>query len=570
MAVPISLPIVRDGAVAYALTVLVRPESFESLIRAQDLPPGWVSGIVDGNGNFVARLPPQPVGTPSSQTFQDAVRRNKEGWYRGLTVEGRDTFSAHARSERNNWSIGLGIPADIVLAGTRRTALLIGMGALAAVAVAFGLAVVIGRRIVRPMVSLAALARTVGKEGAAMPVPHATVREVDDVALALKDADSAVRERQVLIQREKDALQASDRAKDQFIAMLSHELRNPLAALTSAASILQRRDVPADAAKEARQIIDRQLKHMSRMIEDLLDVSRIVVGKANLSIESLDLAELVSTVVAAWQLRQAASAQSIDVQTQSVHVRADRTRMEQIVSNLLDNAMKFSSPGNTIRVTVAPRDGAALLTVSDEGRGIAPTMLDRVFDIFVQEDQGLGRSPGGLGLGLALVKRLVELQGGRVSAVSNGIGRGSIFSVELPRAQPEQSTASRITPTEQPVRHVKRILVIDDNEDARQALCTLLELEGHRTYQAPDGGRGVDLARGARPDVALIDIGLPDIDGYEVARRIKAGSETGITLIALTGYGQTEDKNRALAAGFDAHLVKPISIDRLSEVLTAH
>ncbi|TMG99368.1 MAG: response regulator [Betaproteobacteria bacterium] len=568
--VPVRVPVLRDGVVAYVLTAQVRPESFATLIREQQLSEGWVAGLIDGKGNFVARVPPRPAGEPASAAFRAESQRAKEGWFRGLTVEGRDTFTAFQRSALgSNWAIGLAVPSEIVLGSATRTAWLMGLGALTALALGFVLAVATGNRIVRPMKTLASLARSVGDGSATIALPHGGLQEIDAIGLALKQAHGVVRERQSLIQREKDAVEAADRAKDEFIATLSHELRNPLAALTSAAAILRRNDLNSDVGREAREVIERQIANMSRMIEDLLDLSRVIAGKISLKLERFDLALLVSSVVTAWQKAGRLGRHAVAVETRAAWVVADRTRLEQIVANLLDNAVKFTPTGKHVRVVVAPNDEWAELIVDDDGRGIAPELLDRVFDPFVQGDQWMSPNAGGLGLGLALVKRLVELQGGSVSVASAGVGRGASFSVRLPRAEArsEESAAFPSTTSKSPGK--KRVLVIDDNEDARKSLATLLAFEGHDTYEAASGARGTELASHVRPEIALIDIGLPDLNGYEVARRIRADLNSGVALIAVTGYGQPEDQRRAFDAGFDAHLVKPITIAQLNEVLTA-
>jgi signal transduction histidine kinase/CheY-like chemotaxis protein len=567
--VPVRVPVFRDGAVTYVLTAQVRPESFDTLIREQQLSPDWVAGLIDGNGNFVARVPPRAPGEPASPAFRTESQRAKEGWYRGLTVEGNDTFTAYQRSALGNWTIGLAVPSEIVLAGLTRTVWLIGLGALAALALAFVLAVVIGNRIVRPMETLASLARSVGDGSATITLQRDGLREIDAVGIALKQADSAVRERQSLVQREKDAVEAADRWYDEFIATLSHELRNPLAALTSAAGILRRNDLDSDVGRDAREVIDRQIAHMSRMIEDLLDLSRVVVGKINLKLERFDLAELVSAVVTAWQNAGRLSRRAVSIDIQAAWVVADRTRLEQVVTNLLDNAVKFTPAGKRIRVAVAPSGEWAELIVHDDGRGIAPELLGRVFEPFVQDDQWRSGNARGLGLGLALVKRLVELQGGSVSVASAGVGRGACFSVRLPRTEARSEERAALPSLTSEAPNKKRVLVIDDNDDARKSLAVLLAFDGHETYEAANGVRGIELASHVRPEVALIDIGLPDFSGYEVARRIRAELSSGVALVAVTGYGQPEDQRRAFDAGFDAHLVKPITIEQLNAVLAA-
>ncbi|HEV2686602.1 MAG TPA: ATP-binding protein, partial [Actinomycetota bacterium] len=544
--VPIRVPVIRNGAIVYVLTALVRPESFQSLIREQRMPHGWVSGIVDASGKFVARIPAKPAGEFSSPAFRAAVHSAPEGWYRGLTVEGMDTFTAHERSDFSHWSIGLAIPAAIVEAAAWRTAWLMGIGITSSIALGLAITFLLGRRIAAPIVALASVARSIGSREARTAALATTpamlagsLREVSDVAVALREADAAVRERQLLIEREKDALREADRAKDEFIAALSHELRNPLAALTAAAHVLRVADPTHPGAAEARRVIDRQAKHMSRMIEDLLDMSRLIAGKANLMLETFDAGPLVAGTVDAWRSAGRFAGQVVDVDAQSVWVIADRTRMEQIVSNLLDNAVKFTASGKTIAVRVFREGNDAVLSVVDEGEGMPAALVDRVFDVFVQGDQDAGRTKGGIGVGLTLVKRLAELQGGSVQASSSGIGRGTTVTVRLPATV----NLLPIVPST-PVAHTasaRSILIVEDNADARDMLREVLAMQGHDVCEAADGAEGIVLAAQVMPEVAIIDIGLPDVDGYEVARRIRSQTSRPIALIALTGYGQPAD-----------------------------
>jgi signal transduction histidine kinase/ActR/RegA family two-component response regulator len=564
--VPVRVPVVHGDTVVYVLSALVRPDSFQDLIRQQRLPDDWISGIVDTSGRYVARAPSRHAGEMASVPFREAVRDAAEGWYRGRTVEGRDTFTAFERSDFSGWSIGLAIPAEIVQAAGWRTAWLMGIGVLASVGVALAIAASIGRQIASPIVALASVARSIGTGSRRTVAVGGKVAEVKAVATALREADAAVRERESLIQRERDALEAADRAKDEFIATLSHELRNPLAALTAAAHILRVADPAHSAAKDARSVIDRQALHMARMVEDLLDVSRLIAGKVTLVTETFDLGQLAANVVENWRATGRFAGRIVSVHAEPVWVTADRTRLEQIVSNLLDNAVKFTSPGQTIMVEARRNDRLATLSVADQGEGIPPELVDRVFDLFVQGEQGVGRSKGGIGLGLTLVKRLAQLHGGSVWAASGGVGRGATFTVRLPAAAIPAHLAGRGVGDER-AGGAYRILIVEDNADARAMLHELLAMSGHDVHEAADGRSAIALAARLQPDIAIVDIGLPDIDGYEVARHLDEQSGGHIGLIALTGYGQPRDQRRALAAGFDLHLVKPVAIDRLDEAI---
>jgi len=363
--------------------------------------------------------------------------------------------------------------------------------------------------------------------------------------------------------RAEEALMEADRHKDEFLAILSHELRNPLAALTTAARVLS--FASGENAREAREVIARQTELMTHLIEDLLDVSRVTMGKMALDRVPLDLADVVSNVVHAWRTAGRLDGCRVSFAVAPVWIHADKLRVEQIFANLLDNALKFTPAGKDVAVSVAQRGSEAVLRVADEGEGISPALIGSVFDPFVQGTRAQ-RSKGGLGIGLALVKRLTEMHGGTVEVASEGPGRGAVFTVHLPSIpNPEMKAAAAQAAQSTGRRH---ILIVDDNEDARKMLEAALVLDGHIVQGARDGGSALALASDSPPELALIDIGLPDIDGYEVARRLRAADGgRRIALIALTGFGQAEDRRRAFAAGFDAHLTKPVAPDRLARTI---
>ncbi|HYY61924.1 MAG TPA: ATP-binding protein [Burkholderiales bacterium] len=365
------------------------------------------------------------------------------------------------------------------------------------------------------------------------------------------------------------ALRAADRHKDEFLAMLSHELRNPLAALTTAAHVL-RAAAPHDATTaKAQGVIDRQTQHMVRLIDDLLDITRVRLGKLSLKPEPLNLGELVSEVTQAKRAAGAFSARaSVSVDATTVWIRGDRARLEQVYSNLLDNALKFTPASGSIRVSVRQEATQAVLCIADNGRGIPAELLPSIFELFVQGEQHLHRAQGGLGLGLALVRRLVELHGGHVAAASDGNGQGATFTVSLPAIQaPAELPRSGATkPATE--RKPRRILIVEDNQDARQMLRAVFALQGHDVREAASGAAGLDQAGKFHPEVALLDIGLPDMDGYEVARCLRAGpAGSSMVLVALSGYGRDDDRGRAQAAGFDAHVVKPASADEIGDLV---
>jgi signal transduction histidine kinase/DNA-binding response OmpR family regulator len=385
---------------------------------------------------------------------------------------------------------------------------------------------------------------------------------------ALADqAALAVRNGQLLASEQATRAEAErlNRAKDEFLAMLAHELRNPLGAIVAAVGVLERLAQPHDAAVRSRHVIRRQAQHLKRLVDDLLDVARVTTGKIALSLEPLDLGEAVRTCVLSLVDARRLDRHQLDLDVESVAVRADATRVEQVTVNLLDNSIKHTPPGGTISVRVRRDGDEAVLAIGDTGPGIAPELLPRVFDLFTQGARGLDRAGGGLGIGLTLVRGVVEQHGGRVEARSEGLGRGSEFIVRLP-ALALLPVHERGAPSDGERHRRRRILIVEDNADARQMLRTLLELGGHEVHDTPDGRSGLDAAAEVRPDVALIDIGLPGMDGYELARHLRE-RDPRVHLVAVTGYGQPEDRRRALGAGFSAHLVKPVAPEELERVL---
>jgi CheY-like chemotaxis protein len=360
--------------------------------------------------------------------------------------------------------------------------------------------------------------------------------------------------------------QRANRAKDEFLAMLGHELRNPLNAIGSAASLLGLGNGRAEMAERARAVINRQVQHLARLVEDLLDVSRVTSGKVVLVRQPTDLAELAVSTMANWRASGRFARHEVALEVAPVWVDADPTRLEQVLGNLLANALKYTPPGGAVAVRVRAEQSSALLEVEDTGAGIAPELLGKVFELFVQGERTLDRAQGGLGIGLTLTRALVEMHGGTVDARSAGPGRGATFRIRLPRipapAAPVRGPARPAAPAP------RRILIVEDNDDAREMLRAQLERDGHEVHGAADGPAGLEVAEKVQPDVVLIDVGLPGLNGYEVARRIRAAAwGRSILLVALTGYGQADDRREALEAGCDLHVTKPVMPERLAEII---
>jgi signal transduction histidine kinase len=396
----------------------------------------------------------------------------------------------------------------------------------------------------------------------------ATVRSL----LRLTEVEQALRD-------QAEELKAANRRTNEFLAMLAHELRNPLAAIVTSLPLLERSPAEDAIEKTARDLIRRQTSHLRRLVDDLLDAARVTQGKIDLHWEVLDLTDLVRRISAnVQQTKLQARSQTLRLALPNgkLSVRGDPMRLEQVLTNLLDNASKYSHPGDVIELSLAMGRGPsglseARIVVRDHGIGMDSRTLPTIFDLFSQADVPLARSRGGLGIGLTLVRTLAELHGGKVVARSDGLTKGSEFELTLPllveELQAPEDTGS-FRPPENPSSRPRRVLIVEDNQDAQDALRCLLELWGHEVLVAGEGASGIRMALTHRPDIALVDLGLPNVDGYEVAKQIRTTlAASSPLLIALTGYGAPEQRSQALAAGFDLHLVKPVDPDRLAALL---
>lgn len=395
--------------------------------------------------------------------------------------------------------------------------------------------------------------------------PDGVQRWTSARAIVIEDADGrAVRMVGVgvdvthLKELEKE-LRLQHRRKDEFLAMLGHELRNPLAAIVHAVELLWSDD--PEEVEGARRVIRRQTRNMSRLIDELLDISRISRGQITLERNRLALADVVSAGVDVWRHLVSQKRQRLAVRgpDDALWIDGDATRLTQVFANLVHNAAKFTPEGATIVITLSSHEGWGVVTVRDDGEGMAPEVLAHVFELFVQGPPTLDRQQGGLGLGLTLVKRLVEMHGGSVEAKSAGPGCGSELVVRLPLTQPAEPPGVASAPAQAGApRRRRRILVVEDNADAREMLVILLKRAGHDVREASDGIAAIEAAESFAPEVVLLDVGLPGLDGYGVARTLRSSHRTSdALLVALTGYGQEEDREKALEAGFDHHLLKP-------------
>jgi signal transduction histidine kinase len=415
-------------------------------------------------------------------------------------------------------------------------------------------------------------------------------RELQRANSELEQANRTLQSEVAERARAEQALKEADRHKDEFLAMLAHELRNPLAPILNAVQLMRRRSLSDPQLIWSRDVIERQLGHLTRLVDDLLDVSRITRGKINLSREPLDVAGLVSRAVETVQPMMVERGHQliVDVPNVPIRVYGDSLRLTQALGNVLSNAAKYTEGAGRICLAARQVDETVEIRVRDNGIGILAAQLPQIFDMFTQFRSETGHPQGGLGIGLALVRKLLEMHGGTVTAFSEGVGLGSEFVITLPtisgttgraaapaegRANGHASSSAQAPEAaaeeqSEPVGVRRRILVADDNADALESLATLLELGGHEVFSAANGALALESAERHLPDVALLDIGMPMLDGYEVARRIRAQPwGRRITLVALTGWGQESDRRRSGEAGFDSHLVKPLDLDKLTELL---
>jgi len=394
--------------------------------------------------------------------------------------------------------------------------------------------------------------------------------EVGKRAAALEESNRILEHETAERRGAEQALRVADRRKDEFLATLAHELRNPLAPLMNGLEILRMAGANPAMAERSREVMERQLRQMVRLVDDLLDVSRITTGKLMVRRAPVQLQQVIRSAVELAEpfIKSRGHRLDVGLPTEPVWLDADATRLSQVFSNLLNNAAKYTNSGGAIRLDARVGKGSVAVRVTDNGIGLTPAMLARVFDMFTQVDYSLERSNAGLGVGLTLARRLVELHDGKLEAFSEGPDKGSSFVATLPLAVAAAPPArSRTAPEDLPERHF-RILLADDNVDFSSSLATLLRSLGHELLVAEDGLRALEAAPSFQPDFAFLDIGLPGLNGYALARALRANPATSDTvLVAITGWGQERDRQLAMEAGFDHHLVKPVEPAKIREVL---
>jgi signal transduction histidine kinase len=567
-------PVLRDGDLRYVISVLVDPTAILSIVRRQRAPSDSVIAVFDAHGSLVARSRGQErfVGTAASPTLRELMARGgDEGTGVTNTLEGETVFTAYARIPDSGWSVAIGLPTANVEGTALRSVAVYGSIVLMSILAGLIASLIVSRRVTLQIGQLRTAAQDLGA-GRLPAAPETDIHEIQELGEAInaaaKQRQEYEAEREDLLASEKAArleAEAANRAKDQFLAMLGHELRNPLAALSNAASVLEMGARDERASTRAREVIQRQVAHLSRLTDDLLDAASALLGKIELRVEPVNLATIAAQSLATLASTGRAAQHRMDTQLGEAWVRGDPVRLDQVVTNLLVNAVKYTPAGGSVLLRTRRIDGRCELVVSDDGVGMGSELRQRVFELFVQGERDIDRSQGGLGIGLALVRRLAQLHGGEARVHSDGANRGCEFTVSFPAIEQPASSAS---PAPREGKMLPRtVLVIEDNDDARETLQAMLELMGHRVESADDGPAGIDKALATIPDVAFVDIGLPSMDGFEVARRLRAADGSRMYLVALTGFGAREDRERALAAGFDAHMVKPVDANALAKLL---
>ncbi|MFC5509537.1 ATP-binding protein [Massilia jejuensis] len=564
VAFPVRVPIRDEAGRLYALTAVIKPDRIRAVLKRQRVPEDSVINIIDSVGSIVARSKnhDERVAGPPGPSLARLIRGPvPEGVGDTVNLEGDRLVSVFTRVSRYGWTVVVGVPKPAIGAASLKGIAQYAWGLGASLLACIGLASLLSNRIARSFANLQRGAAALGA-GDTVQVAPSRVRELDLMGGALAAAASQhaanEQERSRLLASLEEALAASRNAslvKDEFLAVLGHELRNPLSPIVASLDLM---DLRADGASlRERTIMRRQVNHLKRLVDDLLDVSRITSGKMQLELRALNLADVVRHATASRP-----GAPIALTAPAAVWVEGDESRLAQVLNNLLSNAERFGD--GATRVSLTADATTARLEVADGGIGMDPELLARVFEPFYQAPQQVARSTGGLGLGLAIVRKIVELHGGRVSAHSAGHGSGSRFVVELPLAAAQAPLPLPAAPLH---GAGKRVLIVDDNIDAAATTALVLEHFGHEVRVAHSAAAALEAFARFQPSVAILDIGLPDMDGYALAAAIL---RTGASprLVALTGYGQKADVERADAAGFDLHLTKPASLDDLERAVS--
>ncbi len=571
--VMIAVPVVRDGEVSLALGARVRSDAFSAILRQQRTPPNGTVALVDANNQIVARNTQEEsfVGTPATAAFVDVARRMGEGSWRTRARDGQPVYAAFSRSTHTGFTAGIALPQKDVDEPIFRILWILAGAWFVILAVGAGLGLALGQVIVRAMRSASQSAMALARGEGVLPAPS-RIREIDELSTGLRLAAVTLEARN----RERDE---ASRLKDEFLMTVSHELRTPLTAIYGWARMLSTGQIRDGQRQRAIDAIERNSAALQQLVNDLLDVSRVVAGKLRLEVKTVSLQEVIGAAIDA--IRPAAHAKNISIVVAAAEgdlaVSGDAGRLQQVVWNLLSNAVRFTPAGGAIDVTIARASEGVELLVRDSGPGIDPAFLPHVFERFRQGAGGTTRAHGGMGLGLAIVRHLVELHGGTAEAFNNTPARGATFRIALPELSPTlrgadgtSQDAARIGAVPPTTRlEDARILVTDDDMNARELLVVILENAGAEVRAAASAEDALMILQTWTPNVLLSDIEMPGEDGYTLIAKIRrmAAVYERTAAIALTAHARPEDRLRALEAGFNWHLAKPIDPHELLTVV---
>jgi len=590
-AFPVRVPVIRDGKLQYVLTALITSEALTSVIKTQTTIDGeWTRTVVDGHGIVVARTrnPERFVGKPGTPSFRKRISETTESIYREINLEGAPVYVAFKRANFSNWTTAVVVPVDIIESPARRAMWLVIGSGLALLVVSGVGAVILSRRISQGITEAAFAAEALAK-GEYPRISSSTIQEVALLGEALEFSADLLSQRE----RERDEhlkqvetarteAENANRLKDEFLITISHELRTPLNAICGWAQLLLTGRLNPEKTKHAIATIERNAKAQAQLVNDLLDTSRIIIGKLRLEPQVINLTNVI--VSAIDSVRHAAEAKNIDLQVQLTNVEpvlGDQNRLQQVVWNLLSNAVKFTPQGGQVVVQLRQVNSLAELIVHDTGVGITAEFLPHVFERFRQADGSTTRKFGGLGLGLAIVRHLVELHGGTVQADSEGEGKGATFTIKLPviAHQENISTPSVISADSTFLLHKDshklqdvRVLVVDDEPDARDLITAVLMQEGAEVLACSSAAEALKEVFTWQPAVILCDIGMPQLDGYDFIRQVREKEidlETHIPAVAVTAFAREEDKIQAIASGYEMHISKPLEPTQLIAIVAS-
>ncbi len=580
--IAVYVPAVALGAEKYVVVQGFALEHWKDIGKQQGVPADWIVAVVDRAGRIVARshMSDELRGKPARPELVAAAAKSEEGTYRNLTLEGIDSYVAFDHSEVTGWTIAVAAPVASINGPVVRAVQIAVAGFILAMLVSALLSTLFARRFVAALQSASEAAISLGR-GQTPKAIRTSIAEVDNLNRSLASAGELLERERLArlaaeVERERllevellahDAAEKESKAKDHFLAMLGHELRNPLAAISGAVAVLTRSTQGTLDADRYLGIIHRQNRHLVHIIDDLLDMARLIAGKIVLERHPVDLAQCLQSCVDGLKASERDTAHTVTVTAESVWVNADPVRIEQIFVNLIGNALKFSNTGTTITVDLRAVGEVAVITVEDHGTGMSAALLAQVFEPFVQGPAPVVGKQSGMGIGLALVKQLVELHGGTVDVASAGKDQGSTFTIHLPAvARPSSEATSGFSHLM--AARPRTLLYVEDNADARVVMSEMLRLSGYTVIETATGAEALAAVALQQPDAIVLDIGLPDMNGYEVARQIRQLPHChDMPILALTGYGQLRDKDAALQFGFNAHLVKPVEPEDLTRAV---